>query len=58
MIHEDELDEYLANLQYLRSQTFLFENKLLKVYSEGNVAKEKARVAYENLNAANERYLR
>jgi hypothetical protein len=58
MIHEDELDEYLANLQYLRSQTFLFENKLLKVYSEGNVAKEKARVAYENLNVANERYLR
>lgn len=58
MIHEDELDEYLANLQYLRSQTFLFENKLLNVYSEGNVAKEKARVAYENLNAANERYLR
>lgn len=58
MMYEDKLNEYLRNLQYLRSQTFLFENTLLKVYADGNVANEKARIAQDNLNAANERYLK
>ena len=39
--YEDFLNKAFENLRFLRSQLFLFENKLRDAYNVGNLANEK-----------------